>query len=442
MRLILDILVKLIIGTLMLAAAGVGALFVIGDEELSPAVVLAMEDKPRLTVEQNAFYLLTGLRAPPEVSPESFAYAAVTRVNQVIDESGAVDHESRGARVRAAWFEPEVTLDLPPNLICDLRKGSCAKLLRQRAQDILQTTRDNALLLTRYDRLREFPNYRFDLRYRVLTPNVPDQQIGELHKLWLARALVNADIQSIHNKIGLLRAIVDEADHLLTKLAFIDMLADTLHIYATFTDAGPEAARLLPELALFDENAFSLEAPITAEFRMLAHTYLNSAEQVFKEVIAQHDALQSMDSLHVLFKPRRTINFAFGCYQETLRRNARRIAYLEQRPSCEPDPMEHILNPVGTLLLKSGHIELGGVGPAIRDLDGLVVLVNAKRELVANETPPENVGTFLRERRGVLFHPHTGEPTRWDQRTNQLYFPGSDDDGYANLPYVPLPTLN
>ncbi|MEM7408239.1 MAG: hypothetical protein AAF458_23320 [Pseudomonadota bacterium] len=439
-----DIVLKLAIGLFALAVAAVTTLFMIGDDELSPAVVEAMTDRPRLPAKRNAFYLIAGIQAPANFVPEEHAHSAVTRINAIVEDPVALSDPTTSDRVRHAWVKPDIGLSLPAGLICDLRAGACAAQLRKRVDGILKAAGDNALLLQRYERLTEFPEYRFDLRYRAMTPQMNGQTLTELHKLWLARALVNADVPAIYNDIAHLRTLIGQADHLLSKLALIDMLANSMHVYAVFTDAGPQAAALLPELLLFDEGAFDLEPSLLAEFRSMAHTILHSEESVRREVAASNKSVESLGSMsgyRAMFKPKRTVNFVFACIQEAIRRSARSIAPLELRPTCEIDPLEKVLNPIGAMVVHATYVEFSGVGPAIRDMDGLVVLVNAKRHLVAEATPPDQVDRFLRERRGVLFHPHTGEPVWWDQKSRELYFPGSSEEGFANLPYVPLPSL-
>ena len=312
---------SVLLASVLVLALGVIILVSLDDDSLDPAVERALRPPERLSLESNLFYPLAGFAVAADHNPAEEGYVAVTRVNEAVHAHVSGESEEIRSKIQNAWVESVLEIADPTKIVCALKEDGCISALWVRRADLLALAGENQTLMARYRRLAGFPDYQMDLRPHTEMPLPKFNAVLSTHRLVLGVQAV-AYLQGEDDQLGavlkdlrFLRRLLGQADNVLTKMVATAMIADALHAYAALMDREGSNMEHFPALAPLSVAEVSLEPSLMGEFRFVA-----SALSDFQDNPANYEDLGlppwlGATALRPLFKPNRTLNNDFLCWQ-------------------------------------------------------------------------------------------------------------------------------
>ena len=438
-----------------LVAIGIIMLFLWDDDSLDPAVERALELPERLPLESNLFYPLAGFAVAEGDDSAEEGYAAVTRVNELLHAHDGGEVEEIRSKIQKAWVESVLEIEDPTKIVCAPKEDGCIAELWTRRTDLMSLAGEHQTLIARFRRLAGFPGYQMDLQPHVEMPLPRFDAVLSTHRLTLGIYAVgylqgeDAHLGAILNDLRFSRRLLGQADNLLTKMVAADMLADALHAYAVLMDREGSNLDRFPVLAPLSAAEVSLESSLLGEFRFVS----SALSGVQREAVNYEDLglPRWLDAagLRPLFKPKRTLNNDFSCWQVALA-----IARLspgelvthgtaKDTPACKPSWYEWVVNPIGMFFSSISRPDFRRYAGRLHNLDGLITLVNLKRSLRQDRVALDDVAGYLIGEGAKFVDPYTEKTMQWDADTRTLRFTGAEPHiGYERLPLEPLRAKN
>jgi len=441
----------------LVMALGIGVILLVSrdDDSLDPAVERALRPPKRLPLESNLFYPLTGFAVAVDKIPAEEGYAAVTRVNEILRSHVSGKTEEMRPEIQKAWVESVLDINDPTKIVCALRKDGCIAALLARRTDLLTLAGQHQILTARYRGLANFPEFQLDLLPHVEMPLPRFNAVLSTHRLVLGVQIVgylqgeDEKLSAVLQDLQFLRRLLGQADNVLTKMVATAMMADALHAYAAMMDRKGSNIERFPVLAPLSTAELSPERSLMGEFRFVASALSGfQGEPADYEVLGKDLGLPpwlGATALRALFKPNRTLNRDFPCWQAALAMTRRPAAELmaqggaRDTPACKPDWYEWILNPIGMVLSSISGPDFRRYAGRLHDLDGLITLVNLKRALRRDRVTADDVADYLSGNGAMYVDPYAKKSMQWDSETRTLRFTGAQSRiGYDRLPLEPL----
>lgn len=354
-----------VLGFVVTLGLGVIVLVSWDDDSLDPAVERALALPKRLTLESNLAYPLAGFTVARDQDPAAEGYAAVTRVNELLHPQVDGTAAELPLKIQNAWTDEVLTIDDPTKIICATKDDGCIAALWARRTDLLTLAERHQTLITRYGELANYSDYQMDLRPHPQMPLPRFSTVLSTHRLVLGTHAIrylegeDAALGEVLWDLHFLRRLLGQAGNVLTKMVATAMIADTLHVYAALMDRETSNMQDFPTVARLSNAEVSVESALMGEFRFVA-----SALSGFRGEAGNFQDLGlppwlASAGLRPLFKPNRTLNSDFLCWQSTLaiaRLPAQEL--IENRPAkdapaCKPSWYEWLLNPIGRCSARS-----------------------------------------------------------------------------------------
>ncbi|MDJ0864205.1 MAG: hypothetical protein QNJ82_18440 [Gammaproteobacteria bacterium] len=437
----------------LLLACGVGLLakHIWTDEALSPDVQSALQLPRRLPPEVNLFNAVSGFAVAKGKNPAQEGYAAVTRVNALLAAAPHGDGTAFSGRLRNAWVKSELTVQDHAGVLCSPKVDGCLSTLRARRDTLQVLARGHSTLLQRYRNLVTFPAYRMELRPHVNMPLPDFETLRKTHRLWLGLQVATHSargketVAAVLGDLEFLRRLLAQADDLLIKMVVTDMVAEALHVVAAFMDTHRAPLSSFPALAPLNDREATLTLALRSEFRfgasalLMLETRTETYEQLGLPVWLGATALRP------LYKPNRSTNRAYRCWEglgaatESMHPEPSALGLSGTITDCSPDWLEWIRNPVGGALVSVARPDIGRYAGNLRDLSGLITLVNLKLAIRRAGITEDRLEHYLTGVGAQFTDPYQGKPMLWQRKSRTLHFNSPQSKrGYHRLPLQPF----
>jgi hypothetical protein len=406
---------KTLVRRTLLAAAGIVALAVVAnafDEAIHPEVAAYLDERPRAPAEQrNGYFQAVGLAAL-EAEPHAAGRAHVAGI--------AAAQAKRLEGGEASWPQLPM-LSIPPVLrgaegLCAMDSGApCVAEVGAHRREAAALVDEHALLLQRYRRLLEYPEYlethriaHYETPYPAFLPLTAAQSLFHVQS-----ALGLAQGRALHVAYDLERSIRFSRRMLAGSTTMLGKMVASAHARR----AALFASESLPAIARADRAALGrlarALAPLSPGERSLAEAHRSELAK-FTSVLGicdQPAGLWGVVNCH-FFQPNATLNRKYFALQKPL-----------LAPDASPAREAALpwwslaYNPVGKVLIHSD----AGVGPwdyiaRVHDLDALLRAVALQATVGARGLKGPELAAFLDKsgvdwdpgRREIFFEPRAG----------------------------------
>jgi len=415
-----------------------GCWLLLPDEDLYPEAKKLMEARPTVAPEKNAYYLLWGLTAAPELNGHEVGRRIVAAHEQAIRDRGLY-----------AKFDPAPLLGdspfkrrSPTGLYCRSRgeTASCLSALREHQTQLEREIREQFTYLQRYRALREFPEYE-----EAMTPApflLPSYQ-DYLYFTELVGASIVFDAESeakrpaafqdLGGEIQLWKRLVRDSDNLVSKMTYVAGLFKNYQLLSELLVEYPEIARQHPDLlarmtAPLESAHTDMTRALGGEFRVGARVLSKVADSVDLPEGVAPDSTPTWIQ-HLVYRPNATINLRYEQFRREIDeyKPGRQSGGEDQASSVGYrfsywDPRWWLYNPVGKILVSIGPPSYRPYADRVLDLAGYSRLLELQRKVALERISPENLTAFLAATAPGLLNPHTGQPMSYDSAAHVISF--------------------
>lgn len=391
-------------------------------------VVLARIDVP-LSPEAQAWRQ----PEPDEVAPEQNAYYAFIGFYA---QDPAADINGEGRRMLGEYLErlksePEMKefryrherqIAGKPSELCNPLAGACLRRAQNHRAELARLTKDNAVLLQRYQSLYRYSHYR-ETAPPLLSSPLPGYP-GPAHDLVLAQIAQDAvnrqtaALEALARDTDLWRMVLRESRHLIDKMIATRFVLANLHLLSEILASSPirerDTALVERMLRPLDDEDHSLAAPLRNEYRLAAATFFQSYERGVREDMEKRAwfiRATALPFVSAAMRPNHTTNLL----QE-------RFAKLPDKRRFGESAWDFLYNPLGKYLVYETPPDLSMYSARLRDLDGFVRLVRLQWQIGNNRLAAEHVPAFLASSPQALRDPYTGQPMNWNAESRTLWF--------------------
>ena len=431
---------------LLLAALSVVVLtlaswWLLPDEELDSGVKAMMAVQHAPPPLENAYFAVWGLRASPGMDPHQTGRQMVA------------DHERRvAADGPRLIFDPlpflgAAQLKEPAFKACQVYEEGCLDSYRTRRNEVHRAIADNALLLTRYRSLRNYPRYsQKDVTWTVGSP-LPEASLAMLSRLVDAEVSLQlelpkhrpAALRELAADVRFWRQVLVESDTLIAQLVAAAVLNRKYVLASEIMRAYPDAARL-ETAALADitrpltTDKVNLLRALDAEFRQIAPTLM--VADAWSDENVGSPILNGI--LGLGFKPNATVNAYYRSLLAQRELHARspgeiRAVRAAGAPQTVRDlwrPATVFYNPMGKILLAMSYDLLDPYAFRLHDLAGVSRMVELQRRLLVERVAVERRADFISVQPPALRDPYTERP--FELVGDTIRFQGHGGRGPAN----------
>lgn len=432
--------------------------FLLPDETLHPEARKILAAPPSVPPEQNAFYLLWGLPASPELDPFQVGRQVVAAQLATFREKGQRAQFAPASFHGAKPYQRRI----PSSLYCKSRSETahCLTALRAHRSELDAERRAQDPYVQRYRALRNYPHFE-----QTMTPSYAAPLL-DWHIVMVLAELVDASIAfdmehperraaalaELQEEIALWRRIGREADFLLDRMLIAKLLfnkyrllSELLTDYPAIADQNRElVAQMTTPLTLADTD---LRRVLNGEFRygalffetmvqnpkLLPQTEPDNAPSGWTEKLA----------FGLIVRPNATLNSDFSeraekgnfYAQSATQIESQAGAFFKTREINYLDPRLWLYNPMGKILISLSGSNLYSYSLRLHDLAGYTRLIELQRQIAAAHLPGEKVGSFLSSVNAGLRDPYSGQPMTFDSLSHTISFLPKDE---ANAKIGPL----
>ncbi len=431
-----------VLGLLVLLLA---SWFLLPDETLHPEARKILAAPPSLPPEQNAFYLLWGLPASPELDP--------FQVGRQVVAAQLATFRAKGQRTQ---FDPASFYGakpyqrrIPSSLYCKSRgeTAHCLTALRVHRSELDAQRRAQDVYVQRYRALRNYPHFEQTMTPSPAAPLLSWQTVLALSELVDAsiafdmeyperRAAALAELQA---EIALWRRIGREADFLVDRTIITALLhnkyrllSELLTDYPAIADQHRElVAQMTMPLTLADTD---LRRVLNGEFRygaLLLETMVQDSKQG-RQTGLDHELPRWVEelALRLFVRSNATLNLNFSLLTDSGNFYAQSAATIEPNADAffktydvnSLDPRLWLYNPVGKILTSYQGFGMRFQSHKLHDLAGYTRLIELQRQIAAAHLPGDKVGPFLSSVDTSLRDPYSGQPMTFDPVLQTISF--------------------
>jgi hypothetical protein len=401
------------------------------DEKPVPGLVREMaRTRPEIIEPGNAWIVFLGFASPKGVSPYACGERKMHELKQAMSTAKSY-REFLAASIDGNKSDLRFQGKLPS--FYSKKDDEMLPYAAKHGREIAAFSRDNEVLLQRYEALRACPRYNEPLDYGFLTPMPSFAPIRSAQKVKLlqlafiaSRGETTRALAGLREDAEFWRFVSRNSSTLISKLISFA----NLHIDLRFA-AELGASRQLNEsemqvvqeiLRPFAGDEASLVGTLRGEARFVQHGMELSYRQ----------ELKSWSPVNLLFKSRATRNRMFADYQEFIRLaglSPQEFARNMKRQEAHKTTIRRIglpllYNPAGEFLAVIGQ-STPGIQNYIEkgyNLEGLRRLACIKVLAHRQSVPPERMQRFLAAHVQDLGNPYTGKAMTWDATKGSISF--------------------
>lgn len=448
---------------LLVAALGLLVLllacwFLLPDETLHPQAQKILAAPPRVAPEQNAFYLLWGLPASPELDPFQVGRQVVAAQLATFREKGQQAQFDPASFYGAKPYQGRI----PSSLYCDTgrKTAHCLTALQAHRSELDAQRRAQDVYVQRYRALRNYPHFEQTMTPSPAAPLLRWQTVLVLSELVDAsiafdmehpvrRAAALAELQA---EITLWRRIGREADFLIDRMLIAvllhhkyRLLSELLTDYPAIADQHREmVAQMTAPLTLADTD---LKRVLNGEFRVGALELGNMAQEpkLMPRIGPDPEPSRWTEKLafRLFMRPTASLNLIFSQLtasgnfyaQSAANIESQSDAFFETYQISYLDPRLWLYNPMGKILTSLPGPNLNSYSLRLHDLAGYTRLLELQRQIAAAHLSGEKVGSFLTSVDASLRDPYSGQPMTFDPASHTISFRPKDE---ANAKIGPL----
>lgn len=431
--------------------------FLLPDETLHPEARNILAAPPRVVPEQNAFYLLLGLPASPELDQFQVGRKIVAAQVVAVREQGYLARFDPSSFHGAKPYQGRI----PSVLYCHSSRSTahCLTALRAHRSELEAERRTQDPYVQRYRALRNYPHFEETTTPAGFAPFIDWQTVlvlGELVDASIAfdmehperRAAALAELQQ---EITLWRRVGREADFLIDRMLIAvllhhkyRLLSELLTDYPAIADQHRAlVAQMTAPLTLADTD---LGRVLNGEFRVGALEVENMVQEpkLTPRIGPDQEPSRWTEklALRLCMRPTATLNLIFSqltrsgnFYAQSASQIASRTdAIFETYQISYLDPRLWLYNPMGKILVSlPGSTQSYSL--RLHDLAGYTRLLELQRQIAAAQLPDERVGPLLASVDASLRDPYSGQPMTFDPVSRTISFRPKDE---ANAKIGPL----
>lgn len=381
------------------------------DQPLQPGAAKLLHSAPMVAPEQNAYFALLGLDAPP--TENVLAWGKKISLNQL----------------------PELPkqADKP---VCDLDKSHCLKLARQTPHLLQQALQQNSLLQTRYVAARQMPvlqeafdddaalNFSAALRAQMLR----HAQMA----LWLEAGAIAPLMQELREDMVFQRRGLIGARGLITKMVFLAALQRDYVLLADLLRAHP--AQLAPYSAQVQALLSSL-TPTERDLLPVVQREFQWQAKMMRSLGQQGGGAEWLGnwSRHLpvrwLFLPNATVNKLYRLAQgeaQLAQAEPTQFAVIHQQVTQRQAQLlqrswRDVYNPLGTELVRIAIVDFHAYLRRPWELEAFIRLMQLQQALARQTVPDEQISHWLGQQ--SVRDPFSGEAIAWDPARRELFIP-------------------
>lgn len=417
----------ILIGTVVLIILIINAS--VFDEALDPKVAQIMATPAPVSLEGNAYTLLTGLSAASDRDPTQVGkliiaeFRRLSAAKQAINISAEKFTQLLGGRdLDAAWRERYDSLSCTPRR----ELGCIAKLKAER----MSNASDNARLqsmLTRYEKIIEFDTFVESDELDFSSQLPPYGLLMNLSKLYLTDRQIHGNhqefISALEKDMRFWKLLLRDGKSLIAKMVGIAGIWTDLQIISEYLAAGDLQQE---EIVAFK----NLLTPLTSSEQNIGETFISEFRYVFA-MKDFHFAANQMSSvkrllINATYQENATLNEYYRSFLEPIINLSQGKAenFLDQTSSLKGSKPSYRLFPPtiynlgGKMLIHETRYEAKDYVSRSHDLAGFISLVNLQLEL---EGSVETTTTEIINN-SAYRNPYTGQAMEYNQSKSTLGF--------------------
>ena len=438
---ILKWLLSIVAGLVLIVIA---CWWLLPDEQLNPNAERLIALPPSPPVTQNAYFMIWGLRASPEID------AHIAGQHIVAAHQRLLATKSNIGDFKIDPFLGTHPLSFPSShkRYCDIEKQRCLAVYQGMRPQMEADGAKYALYLERYRAIRSYA--QFSETAMTLTPASPLPPYMELTRLsdmvdasvalrLPSPATQEAAIDELGAEIASWRRIVVNSDSLITQMISVAVLQRKYRLASEIMTAYPELVRHYP--AKMAQITLPLPGKVTnliralgGEFRFVAYFYRN-IEHMNEQTSGDDIFSNFFNSIQLAggYRTNATVNEAYARYWEGAQLYAKtpkevlagHTALSLKQNEFDPWTLNAIIyNPIGKILVNVAMLDYSDYSFRLYDLVGLSRLIDIQRRIIEGNIDPEKLTEFLAGTGPNLMDPYTEEPMQWNATQKTIYFAG------------------
>ena len=298
------------------------------DEQLNPAAQRLIAVPPSPPVAQNAYFMIWGLRASPDIDPHTVGQQIVSAHERLL----ATKSDISDFKVDPFLGSQPLSFDSSSKRYCDSEKQRCLTVYQEMRSQIEADSAKYALYLERYRAIRSYAQFSETAMTMTLASPMPKYveltRLSDLIDATVALRLASsatreAAIDELGAEIALWRRILVNSDALITQMISVTVLQRKYRLASEIMGAYPELVRHYPAgmakitspLSFEDTN---LVRTLGGEFRFVAYLYRDL--QYMNEQTPSDDIFGKLVGSSFLagaYRANATINQAYAKYKES-----------------------------------------------------------------------------------------------------------------------------
>ncbi len=438
------ILKWLLIIPVALVVIVIGCWLLIPDQQLHPDAKHLLDNRSAAPSEQNAYFMLWGLPASPELDAHAVGRQIVAAHEQQV-----------AAHVNLADFKPAQFFGAAPLLLklssrrCDIDQEHCLHVYQGMREQVALDTTQYAVYLARYRMLRTYP--QFSEKVMTATTAALKLEYGPIVTLSnLVDAAIALQMQSpatrraaldeLTKEITLWRRFLQDSDTLITQMVSTAVLHRKFRLASEIMQTYPDVLRDYPDRMaaitspILPEHA-NLGRALAGEFRFAA-----SVHKDLKHAIAHappgnnlFDRISKPLISLGAYQPNATVNQAYARHLESAAFYAnppKQIlggyqALAEKNSQLNWwNPALYLYNPVGRILLSASTADVSRYAFRLHDLVGYSRLIELQRRIAQAGISMEMVPAYLARAEPNLADPYSEQPVGWHAASRTISFGG------------------
>jgi hypothetical protein len=366
--------------TIIILIVSIGLFFLQTDDELSPT---AQEWVQKLELGRNssseAFIYLNGIMASEEDSVMKVGSARFAAYRKAEDQAKLSDN---GIIYQDYPTEKEISKPSSDNEIyCRLSEVDCLDKILKNSSEWLSELKKYTVILQRYRRFIKFTEYRTLSKPSVYEETPKFEYLKYGNRLSILESLLLAEqgnpeaaIDLLNSEIESLRTQLVNADSIIYKLFFVNMIANNLDVMGYVSNRYNYYKAL--DIPFLNSDELSMKDPVIREFGMMYELYsnLDGNPEIFEKGGNAPSWL-----VRAIFKRNKTINESIPSFEKWID-----ISSLSQEEFAKDKVPENteverevdLDNFVGSVLNSIGSPDFHKYMARLFDLNCKIVLVN------------------------------------------------------------------
>lgn len=431
---------KIILSLAALILLYIAALHLLPDPQLRPETSAWLEHHRRtLPEEQNAYYFVLGLEAPPGRSMLEFGKKHL---------AGSVENEDASCNANRNSEEDDLAnrkkiRSEGISQLCPPGEQSCLAIFQQHFDSLLEKG-DNALLLTRYVTLSTKPHYYAVEPYSI-DSSLPYYSLlingQRLHHIQAVSRYLEGEqreaLVELQNDLTFSRLLIEEADILITRLIAVKMAENTLQIYSQLLELkdAEDVVSAVKEVSPLSKDEYSLLQVFRGELQfqksileMLEHEPSDELEYLSGLLFSGVFPLRRNRMLNISQSRMARYHDMTNLGPSLIKKKSQEIEALEDYST---NLWEYLYDPLNAAYFSSTWPQFDHYIVRHHDLDGLIRLVKLKALIKEQHIPSTEVNSFIASSPYASAYADEMNPIRWNPEEHSLYFTSANSNETA-----------